>query len=47
VWSLLDLQVWINHPLLRGAVTHYLFVDIYKTLSKEGIEIPSRRGICG
>jgi MscS family membrane protein len=36
----LDLQVWINHPSQRGTVTHDLFVDIYKTLSREGIEIP-------
>jgi MscS family membrane protein len=35
-----DLQVWIHHPSLRGAVTHDLFVEIYKTFAREGIEIP-------
>ena len=35
-----DLQVWVNHPSQRGLVTHELFVDIYKRLIREGIEIP-------
>jgi small-conductance mechanosensitive channel len=35
-----DLLCWIDHPSMRGAVIHELFVDIYKRLSAEGIEIP-------
>jgi small-conductance mechanosensitive channel len=35
-----DLLCWIPHPSMRGTVTHELFVDVYKGLRAEGIEIP-------
>ena len=35
-----DLQVWIEHPEYRGRIRHGLFMQIYKTLTEEGIEIP-------
>jgi len=35
-----DLQVWINHPELRGRIRHDLLMTIYKAFAEEGIEIP-------
>ena len=35
-----DLQVWIQHPEVRGRIRHDLFMAIYKKLTEEGIEIP-------
>jgi MscS family membrane protein len=40
--SSLDFEVlcWVNHPSERGAVSHELYMDIYKALAAAGIEIP-------
>ncbi len=35
-----DLLVWIEHPEYKGRITHELYMEIYKTLGAEGIEIP-------
>ena len=35
-----ELLCWVDHPADRGLVTHELYMDIYKTLGREGIEIP-------
>jgi MscS family membrane protein len=35
-----ELLCWINHPSERGLVSHHLYMDIYKALGREGIEIP-------
>jgi small-conductance mechanosensitive channel len=35
-----DLLVWIEHPEYRGRISHQLYMQIYKTLTAEGIEIP-------
>lgn len=35
-----DLLVWIQHPEDRGRIAHELYMQIYKTLTAEGIEIP-------
>jgi small-conductance mechanosensitive channel len=35
-----ELLVWVEHPSQRGLVSHELYMDIYKTLRIEGIEIP-------
>ncbi|TVP57508.1 MAG: mechanosensitive ion channel family protein [Gemmatimonadales bacterium] len=35
-----ELLCWVNHPSERGRVTHELFMEIYKGLGREGIEIP-------
>ena len=35
-----DLLVWIEHPEYRGRIAHQLYMQIYKTLTAEGIEIP-------
>ena len=35
-----ELLVWIEHPELRGRIAHHLYMQIYKTLAAEGIEIP-------
>jgi MscS family membrane protein len=35
-----ELLVWIDHPELRGLIAHELYMEIYKTLGREGIEIP-------
>jgi small-conductance mechanosensitive channel len=35
-----DLLVWIEHPEYRGRISHELYMQIYKTLTAEGIEIP-------
>ncbi|MAG30121.1 MAG: mechanosensitive ion channel protein MscS [Deltaproteobacteria bacterium] len=35
-----ELLVWIEHPEQRGLIAHDLYMDIYKTLGQEGIEIP-------
>lgn len=35
-----DLLVWIEHPEYKGRITHELYMEIYKTLAAEGIEIP-------
>jgi MscS family membrane protein len=35
-----DLLVWIEHPEYRGRIAHELYMQIYKTLNAEGIEIP-------
>jgi MscS family membrane protein len=40
--SSLDFEVlcWVNHPSERGLVSHHLYMNIYKALGREGIEIP-------
>jgi len=35
-----ELLCWIEHPELRGKLSHDLYMDVYKTLTREGIEIP-------
>jgi small-conductance mechanosensitive channel len=35
-----DLLVWIEHPEYRGRIAHELYMQIYKTLTAQGIEIP-------
>jgi small-conductance mechanosensitive channel len=35
-----ELLCWVNHPADKGLVTHELYMDIYKALRREGIEIP-------
>jgi small-conductance mechanosensitive channel len=35
-----ELLVWIEHPEYRGRIAHELYMQIYKTLNAEGIEIP-------
>jgi small-conductance mechanosensitive channel len=35
-----ELLCWIDEPVLRGRVLHALNTEVYKTLAKEGIEIP-------
>jgi small-conductance mechanosensitive channel len=35
-----ELSVWIEHPSLRGTVAHELYLDMYDTLAREGIEVP-------
>ena len=35
-----ELLCWIEHPELRGSLSHQLYMEIYKAFDKEGIEIP-------
>ncbi|MDH3642942.1 MAG: mechanosensitive ion channel family protein [Gammaproteobacteria bacterium] len=35
-----DLLAWIEHPEYRGRIAHELYMEIYKALNAEGIEIP-------
>lgn len=35
-----ELLCWIDEPVLRGRLSHELYMEIYKTFDKEGIEIP-------
>jgi MscS family membrane protein len=35
-----ELLVWIDHPEQRGLIAHELYMEIYKALGSEGIEIP-------
>jgi MscS family membrane protein len=35
-----ELLCWVNHPSERGVVSHQLYMDTYKALGREGIEIP-------
>jgi len=35
-----ELMCWIDHPSQRGLVSHELYMQIYKALGREGIEIP-------
>jgi small-conductance mechanosensitive channel len=35
-----ELLCWVDHPSERGLVSHELFMDVYKALNREGIEIP-------
>lgn len=35
-----ELLCWIDHPAQRGLLSHQLYMDIYKALAREGIEIP-------
>ena len=35
-----ELLCWVHHPSERGRVTHELFMEIYRALGREGIEIP-------
>jgi MscS family membrane protein len=35
-----ELLCWVEHPSERGLVSHHLYMDIYKVLRGEGIEIP-------
>ncbi|CAN5650581.1 hypothetical protein BH23GEM9_BH23GEM9_33100 [soil metagenome] len=40
--SSLDFEVlcWVEHPSLRGIVSHHLYMNIYKALGRDGIAIP-------
>lgn len=35
-----ELLCWVEHPSVRGLVSHHLYMDTYKALAREGIEIP-------
>lgn len=35
-----ELLCWIDEPVLRGVLSHDLYMDVYKTFGKEEIEIP-------
>jgi MscS family membrane protein len=35
-----ELLCWVDHPSERGRVTHELFMEIYRALGREGVEIP-------
>lgn len=35
-----ELLCWVEHPAQRGLVSHHLYMNIYKALGREGIEIP-------
>jgi MscS family membrane protein len=35
-----ELLCWVDHPSERGSVAHGLYMEIYKALGREGIEIP-------
>lgn len=35
-----ELLCWIDEPVLRGKLSHEMYMDVYKTFGKEGIEIP-------
>jgi MscS family membrane protein len=35
-----ELLCWVEHPSERGLVSHHLYMNIYKALRREGIEIP-------
>lgn len=35
-----ELLIWVEHPEQRGLIAHELYMEIYKTLGREGIEIP-------
>lgn len=35
-----ELLCWITEPVLRGRLSHELFMDIYEALNEAGIEIP-------
>ena len=35
-----ELLCWIDHPELRGKLSHELYMVVYKTFAREGIEIP-------
>jgi MscS family membrane protein len=35
-----ELLCWVNHPSERGLVSHQLYMEIFKALGREGIEIP-------
>lgn len=35
-----ELLCWIDMPVLRGKLSHELYMDVYKTFQEEGIEIP-------
>ena len=35
-----ELLCWIDEPVLRGKLSHELYMDVYKTFQKEGVEIP-------
>jgi len=35
-----ELLCWIDQPVDRGRITHYLHMEVYKAFLREGIEIP-------
>ena len=35
-----ELLCWIDEPVLRGKLSHELYMDVYKTFNREEIEIP-------
>lgn len=35
-----ELLCWVNHPSQRGLVSHELYMDVYKALNDNNIEIP-------
>ncbi|MEM6792648.1 MAG: mechanosensitive ion channel family protein [Acidobacteriota bacterium] len=35
-----ELLCWIDEPVLRGRLSHELYMDVYKAFGREGIEIP-------
>ena len=35
-----ELLCWIDEPVLRGKLSHEMYMDVYKTFMKEDVEIP-------
>ena len=35
-----ELLCWIDEPVLRGRLSHQLYLEVYKTFNQLGIEIP-------
>lgn len=35
-----ELLCWIDEPVLRGKLSHLLYMEVYKVFAKEGVEIP-------
>ncbi len=35
-----ELLCWIDEPVLRGRLSHALYMEVYKAFNREGIEIP-------
>ena len=35
-----ELLCWIDEPVLRGRLSHEMYMEVYKTFQREGIEIP-------
>ncbi|MCP3959034.1 MAG: mechanosensitive ion channel, partial [bacterium] len=35
-----ELLAWIDEPVLRGRLSHQMYMQVYKTFAELGIEIP-------